>query len=107
MTCVYGGYSIDLLSESISYLHNPSSVAKALSSDMEGRRSEEKESLQQRYGDLKPRLSEANAHKVEQAMLELQVRWSELQDTLRRRRAGGCGVGHVGVYEARPKNIWL
>ena len=64
------------------------SVAKALSSDMDGRRSEEKESLHQRYGDLKPRLSEANAHKVEQAMLELQVRWSELCRVIARRTSG-------------------
>eukprot|EP00731_Ephydatia_muelleri_P016910 Em0010g8a len=42
-----------------------------LSSDMDGKWTKEKESLHQRYQELKPHLSEANSHRVEQDMLGL------------------------------------
>ena len=66
------------------------SVPKTLSSDMDGKWTKEKEALHQRYQELKPHLSDASSHRVEQDMLGLQVRWSDLEKSLKRKRTGKC-----------------
>ena len=55
---------------------------------MEGKRSEEKGTLHHSHEALKPHLSKANSHKVEQDMLELEAKWAELRDALRRKPSG-------------------
>ena len=55
---------------------------------MDGKRGEEKETLHHSYETLKPHLSKANNHKVEQDMLELEVKLSELRRALPQRMSG-------------------
>ena len=55
---------------------------------MEGKRSEEKGTLHHSHEALKPHLSKANSHKVEQDMLELEVKWAELRRIVPQRMSG-------------------
>eukprot|EP00731_Ephydatia_muelleri_P022154 Em0014g745a len=61
-----------------------------LSCEMDGKRGEEKETLHHSYETLKPHLSKANSHKVEQDMLQLEVKWEKLRDALRRKISELC-----------------
>ncbi|KAL5468698.1 hypothetical protein EMCRGX_G029806 [Ephydatia muelleri] len=54
-----------------STLEEVAAILETLSSDMDGKWTKEKEALHQRYQELKPHLSEANSHRVEQDRLGL------------------------------------